>query len=181
MGYLDKIAQLDTWSREAVIKESVRTVFLQPIPDELAFLSGGFVDMGFARLGLTERQQWEICLCMCLDVGVRVPGTPYRMIRTHGMFTAIELAQGLEKADLPANWKQSVLVRREGWSWIGKLWLDWAAEFIDMSQFDDAGDGFIPKIGMTNPFYDPRKSREPARRKTGAKKELLLQRIALRR
>lgn len=77
------------------------------LPDELKFLEGSLVDLGFSRLNLPEAEIERIVLAFCGE-GVAVPGTPYKLRHSvMSLFTFVEPASGHE-VRLPADWRQLV-------------------------------------------------------------------------
>lgn len=137
--------RFDEWTREQLINEMPHTHFVGPLPRELEFLQG-LVDLGFENLGLPDEAFREIMMAFG-GKGVRVPGTTYRLRHARPMQSAVEPADGTEPV-LPKDWKQAVFVMdaNDKFTWIGKRVRPDQIGKVDMSQYQDAGEGFVPKV-----------------------------------
>jgi hypothetical protein len=79
------------------------------LPDELKFLEGPLVDLGFGKLNLPQAGIDRILLAFCGE-GVAVPGTRYKLRHSvMSLFTLVEPASGHEVM-LPADWRQKDLL-----------------------------------------------------------------------
>lgn len=135
--------QFDGEILEALIREQPRTGFHFDVPPDLAFLKGGFVDLGFQYLGLPKDEEWALFLAFS-DGGVAVPGTHWRLRNYSPLFSVVELADGTEAATLPWHWKEGVLIdgRERKWAWIGKRVLNrWS---FDLSGYRNVGEAWVP-------------------------------------
>ena len=134
----------DSLMRESVVtlvrvkdpsKEPPSAPVSEHLPDELEFLQGSLVDLGFGKLNLAQAEIERIFLAFCGE-GVAVPGTPHKLRHSvMSLFTFVEPATGHE-AMLPANWRE--VVRSQ--SWIGKKVV---APNLDLSLYRDVGDGYL--------------------------------------
>lgn len=134
--------------RGACINEAMITHFVAPIPDELTFLGGGLADLGFDNLDLPPQEQNRLLLAF-VGRGVRVPETAYRL-RNWGIRSFVEAADGSEEAVLPDDWKQGLVMptrKHDGYLWIGKRVPKNCIGNADLSDYADAGDGWVPRSG----------------------------------
>ena len=99
----------DGWTRTTLVAEAQRTRFFGDLPPGFEFLSGGFVDLGFEHLGLAAGELEAVRLAF-VGIGVRVPGTDYRLRNVRPFRTLVEPASGDEPAVLPDRWRQYVVV-----------------------------------------------------------------------
>lgn len=53
--WLERIESLNEENHQLLLREAPRTGFRPPVPEELTFLAGRFVDLGFENLGLGQR------------------------------------------------------------------------------------------------------------------------------
>lgn len=144
----ETLKDLPPWCRGECINEAMLTHFVAPIPAELAFLNGGLADLAFDNLDLASQEQNKMLLAF-VGRGVKVPGTAYRL-RSWGIRSFVEAADGTEEATLPENWKQALLVptrNHDGFTWIGKRVPKNQIGNVDFGQYDDAGDGWVQKAG----------------------------------
>ena len=99
----------DDYTRTVLIIEAQRTRFPGDLPAGFAFLSGGFVDLGFEKLGLAAADLDAVRLAF-VGVGVRVPGTEYWLRNVRSLRSLVEPASGDESVALPDGWRQCVVV-----------------------------------------------------------------------
>ena len=99
----------DGWTRATLITEAQRTRFPGDLPAGFEFLGGGFVDLGFDNLGLAPPELDAVRRAF-VGIGVRVPGTDYRMRNVRPGRSLVEPASGDEPVVLPDNWRQCVVV-----------------------------------------------------------------------
>jgi hypothetical protein len=154
--YRDTLQHLDPWSRGVCINEAMLTHFVAPVPEELAFLSGGLADLGFDNLDLPPQEQNKILLAF-VGRGVRVPGTPYRL-RNWGITSLIEAADGGEKATLPDGWRQALLVPtrdHDGFTWVGRRVPRNQIGDVGFRRYEAVADGWVPKGQGASPSPSP--------------------------
>src|SRR5437868_6614399 len=107
--WLESVERLQPGFREAMLCEAAaHTSFPAPLPSELAFLAGRFVDLGFENLGLGT-QKYNDFLRAFSGTGVAVPRTRWRL-RFAYPYAVVEPVDGSEQATLPDWWKEAVLV-----------------------------------------------------------------------
>jgi hypothetical protein len=87
---------------------AAHTSFPAPLPPELSFLSGRFVDMGFENLGLGP-QKFNDLLRAFSGNGVAVPNTKWRL-RFAYPYAVAEPADRTEQETLSPWWREAVLV-----------------------------------------------------------------------
>ena len=111
MTWLDAIDSngFDDHTRVTLIIEAQRTKFPDELPAGFGFLGGGFVDLHFESLGLAAADLDAVRLAF-VGVGVRVPGTIFRLRHVRPFRTLVEPASGDESAELPDGWRQCVVV-----------------------------------------------------------------------
>lgn len=134
------------WTREMLVREAQRTHFVGSLPAGFEFLRGAIVDVGFERLGMADQELRELRLAF-VGAGVVVPGTPYRLRCVRPARSVVEPADGTEGGTLPAHWRQGVVVlgHHERYTWIGKLVPTDRRGGLDLSVYEDAGDGWVLK------------------------------------
>ena len=98
----------DDYTRTLLIIEAQRTRFPGDLPAGFGFLGGGFVDLHFEKLGLAAADLDAVRLAF-VGVGVRVPGTDYRLRHVRPFRSLVEPASGEELATLPDGWRGVVL------------------------------------------------------------------------
>ena len=92
-----------------LIAEAQRTRFPGDLPAGFEFLRGGFVDLGFETLGLAAAELDAVRLAL-VGIGLRVPGTEYRLRNVRPFRSLVEQASGDESVELPDGWRQCVVV-----------------------------------------------------------------------
>ena len=90
----------DGWTRTMLVAEAQRTRFPGDLPAGFAFLSGGFVDLGFENLGLAAAELKAVRLAF-VGIGVRVPVTNYRLRNVGPGRSVVEPASGDEPVHFP--------------------------------------------------------------------------------
>ena len=99
----------DGWTRTTLIIEAQRTRFPGDLPPRFEFLRGGFVDLGFEKLGLAAAELDAVRLAF-VGIGVRVPASNYRLRNVSPGNSVVEPASGDEPVALPDGWRQCVVV-----------------------------------------------------------------------
>ena len=99
----------DGGTRRMLVAEAQRTLFPRHLPAGFEFLGGGFVDLGFDRLGL-EAADLDAVRLAFVGVGVTVPGTPWRLRFARPVQSVVEPADGREAVTLPGHWREGVVV-----------------------------------------------------------------------
>lgn len=144
--HLENIKHLSPMIQEAIIKEAPHTRMVGPIPAEFKFLDEptGYVDLGFENLPIDDDEKPIIGKAF-LGIGVQIPGTQYKLRHVRSFTTVIEPVVGGEPV-LPTSWKRVVYVvlPRDKFSWIGKDVRPDQIGSVDLSQYQDMGDGYIP-------------------------------------
>ena len=92
-----------------LVAEAQRTRFPGDLPAGFEFLRGGFVDLGFGTLGLAAAELDAVRLAL-VGIGLRVPGTEYRLRNVRPFRSLVEPASGDESVELPDGWRQCVVV-----------------------------------------------------------------------
>ena len=92
-----------------LVAEAQRTRFPGDLPAGFEFLRGGFVDLGFETLGLAAAELYAVRLAL-VGIGLRVPGTEYRLRNVRPFRSLVEPASGDESVELPDGWRQCVVV-----------------------------------------------------------------------
>jgi hypothetical protein len=118
--WLESVERLEADLHESMLMEAVHTPFQTPLPQELSFLAGRFVDLGFENLGLGPTK-FNDFLRAFSGTGVAVPNTNWRL-RFAYPFAVAEPADGSEQETLPDWWKEAVLVTDDQFllTWVGK-------------------------------------------------------------
>ena len=144
--YTESIAHFSQPIQDWLIREAPHDRLIKStIPDELAFLRGEYVDLGFENIGISQDQAMLHGFSIN---GLRIPGSRYRLRHgTHPDGTRVELATGSEFGCLPDNWKQGVLVigKDDIFTWIGKLVRKDQIGDIDFSLYETTDDGWLLK------------------------------------
>lgn len=135
-------------ARRLVLTEAPHTSFSRKtLPPELAFLGGSMVDLGFEDLGLDETTFEQINLHFA-SVGVRVPGTNYKLRWQGGIRSTVEplTAEDADLPVLPEYWEEAVLVLGEGDNllWVGKRVREKRLEGFTYDGFVDFGPAWVP-------------------------------------
>jgi len=78
-------------------------------PAEFEFLDSGFVDLGFEHLGLAAAELEAVRLAF-VGIGVRVPGTTYRLRNLSPGRAVVEPVADDETIGLTDGWRQAMLV-----------------------------------------------------------------------
>jgi hypothetical protein len=110
MTWLDAIDSngFDEWTRMMLIIEAQRTRFPGDLPAGFEFLRGSFLDLSFENLGLAAADLEAVRLAF-VGVGVRVPGTDYRLRNVRPFRSLVEPASGDESVALPDGWRGVVV------------------------------------------------------------------------
>jgi hypothetical protein len=143
--WLDSVERLQGgFRRPMLIEAAAHTSFQAPLPSELSFLSGRFVDLGFENLGLGP-QKFNDFLRAFSGMGVAVPNTNWRL-RFAYPYAVVEPTDGTEQETLPDWWKEAVLVTDNQFvpTWIGKrVRPDQTADF-NLQGYRDVGEALVP-------------------------------------
>lgn len=142
--WLESVEGLDPGVRRPILMEAAaHTSFRPPLPPELAFLAGRFVDLGFENLGLGP-QKFNDLLRAFSGAGVAVPNSTWRL-RFVYPYAVVERADGSEPESLPDHWKQAVLVTDDQFlpTWVGKRVRPDQTVGFDLRGYRDAGDGLV--------------------------------------
>ena len=153
----------DEWTRMTLIIEAQRTKFPGDLPAGFEFLGGGFVDLGFENLGLAAADLDAVRLAF-VGVGVRVPGTSFRLRNVRPFRTLVEPADGGGAATLPGHWREGVLAfGRDGTHcWAGSLVPPDRLSATGPRESHGPGDGRVPEGGgFAPPRPPPRRSTCP--------------------
>ena len=94
----------DDWTRTLIINEAQRTKFRGDLPPGFECLRALFLDLGFENLGLAAAELDAVRLAF-VGIGVRVPGTDYRMRNIRPFNSVVEPVTGSETATLPDGWR----------------------------------------------------------------------------
>jgi hypothetical protein len=143
--WLDSLEKLEEGYRESLLLEAAaHTSFLAPLPSELSFLVGRFVDLGFENLGLGP-QKFNDFLRAFSGTGVAVPHTKWRLRFTYP-YAVVEPADGSEQETLPAWWKEAVLVTDDHFipTWVGKRVRPDQTPGFNLQSYRDVGEALAP-------------------------------------
>lgn len=143
--WLDSVDRLEPgYRRPMLVEAAAHTSFQAPLPPELAFLSGRFVDLGFEKLGLGP-QKFNDFLRAFSGAGIAVPKTNWRL-RFAYPFAVAEPADGSEQETLPAWWKEGVLVTNDQFqpTWVGKRVRPDQTAGFNLRGYRDVGEGLVP-------------------------------------
>ena len=99
--------RFDLWTRTTLITEAQRTRFPGDLPAWFEFLGGGFVDLGFEKIGLSAAELDAVRQAFVND-GVSVPGTGFRLRHIRPGCSVVELKDGREAAALPIHWRRGI-------------------------------------------------------------------------
>jgi hypothetical protein len=142
--WLEYVERLEAGFRQSMLAEAAaHTSFQAPVPPELSFLAGRFVDLGFENLGLGPKKFNDLLRAFS-GTGIAVPNTNWRL-RFAYPFAVVEPADGSELETLPDWWKEAVLVTDDQFlpTWVGKrVGPDQTAGF-DLKGYRDAGEGLV--------------------------------------
>ena len=107
-----------------VLTEAPHTSFKNnAIPDDLKFLSGSMVDLGFEDLKLTD-DDFKAVQMAFVSTGVAIPGTKFKLIWKGGPRSAVEpIGVDEQIIALPHYWKEAVLVLgpNDELTWVGSM------------------------------------------------------------
>ncbi|HZU38699.1 MAG TPA: hypothetical protein VFA18_22420 [Gemmataceae bacterium] len=143
--WLDSVERLEPGFRDSMLVEAAaHTSFQPPLPSELSFLTGRFVDMGFENLGLGP-QKFNDLLRAFSGTGVAVPHTSWRLRFTYP-YAVVEPAVGSEQQTLPDWWKEAVLVTDDQFkpTWVGKRVRPDQTAGFNLQGYRDVGEGMVP-------------------------------------
>ena len=133
----------DKWMTEVLIVDAQRTHFAGDFPSGFAFLEGGFVDLGFGLLGLTD-ERLDAVRRAFVGRGVAVVGTDFRIRNLGPGRSVVVPADGTELATLPGHWRRGVLVvKGDKYSWVGKASPAASLPGFVLGEYRDAGDGWV--------------------------------------
>jgi hypothetical protein len=143
--WLDSVERLDVGYRQSLLCEAAaHTSFQVPLPSELSFLAGRFVDLGFENLGLGP-QKYNDFLRAFSGTGVAVPNSTWRL-RFAYPYAVVEPADGSEQETLPDWWTEAVLVTDEHFipTWVGKRVRPDQTAGFNLQGYRDVGEALIP-------------------------------------
>jgi hypothetical protein len=143
--WLDSVERLEVGFRKALLVEAAaHTSFQAPLPAELSFLAGRFVDMGFENLGLWT-QKFNDILRAFSGTGVAEPKGNWRL-RFAYPFAVVEPADGNEQETLPDWWKKAVLVTDDQFvpPWVGKRVRSDQTAGFNLQGYRDVGEALVP-------------------------------------
>jgi hypothetical protein len=143
--WLDAVERLDAGVRRPMLIEAAaHASFQAPLPAELAFLTGRFVDLGFENLGLGP-QKFNDFLRAFSGAGLAVPNTKWRL-RFAYPYAVVEPTDGTEPETLPAWWKEAVLVTDDRFvpTWVGKRVRPDQTAGFNLQGYRDAGEALVP-------------------------------------
>jgi len=143
--WLESVEQFEPGYRKPMLVEAAaHTSFQAPLPAELSFLSGRFVDMGFENLGLGP-QKFNDLLSAFSATGVDVPNTSWRL-RFAYPYAVVEPADGTEQETLPGWWKEAVLVNDNQFvrTWVGKRVRSDQTAGFKLQGYRDLGEALVP-------------------------------------
>jgi hypothetical protein len=143
--WLEAIEKLDPEIHQDMLKDTQRTIFRGDLPEDLNFLDGRWVDLGFENLGLESQRLIAILRAFCSS-GAAAYGTHWRL-RFLYPFAVIELADGSEAETLPANWKEGVIVWGDDDppTWIGERARQRSFSLFDLDGYVQIGKGWVRK------------------------------------
>ncbi|MCI0681215.1 MAG: hypothetical protein L0Y71_03850 [Gemmataceae bacterium] len=142
--WLEAIEKLGSGFHESMLAEAAaHTSFPAPLPPELSFLAGRFVDLGFENLGLGPKK-FNDFLRAFSGSGVRVPNTSWRLRFAYPHAVA-EPADGSEQEILPDWWREAVLVTDDQFipTWVGKRVRPDQTAGFNLQGYRDAGEGLV--------------------------------------
>jgi hypothetical protein len=143
--WLESVERLEPGFRQSMLAEAAaHTSFQAPLPPELSFLAGRFVDLGFENLGLGP-QRFNDFLRAFSATGVAVPNTNWRLRFAYPQ-AVVEPADGSEQETLPDWWREAVLVTDDQFvpTYVGKrVRADQTAGF-NLQGYRDVGEGLVP-------------------------------------
>jgi len=99
----------DEWTRTTLVIEAQRTRFPGDLPAGFEFLRGPFVDLCFEHLGLAAAELEAVRLAF-VGIGVRVPGSDYRLRNVRPFRSLVEPASGDETVSLSDGWQHGIVV-----------------------------------------------------------------------
>jgi len=143
--WLDSVERLDVGYRASMLCEAAaHTSFQVPLPPELSFLAGRFVDLGFENLGMGP-QKYNDFLRAFSGTGVAVPNSTWRL-RFAYPYAVVEPADGSERETLPDRWKEAVLVTDDHFipTWIGKRVRPDQTAGFNLHGYRDLGEALVP-------------------------------------
>jgi hypothetical protein len=144
-SWLASVESLEPGFRQPMLIEAAaHTSFQAPVPAELSFLTGRFVDLGFENLGLGP-QKFNDFLRAFSGTGVAVPQSKWRL-RFAYPFAVVEPADGSEQETLPNWWREAVLVTDDQFlpTWVGKRVRPDQTAGFDLQGYRDVGEGVVP-------------------------------------
>jgi hypothetical protein len=143
--WLESVEKLEAGLHEPMLMEAAaHTSFQAPLPPELSFLLGRFVDLGFENLGLGP-QKFNDFLRAFSGTGVSVPHTKWRL-RFAYPYAVVEAVDGSETETLPGWWKEAVLVTDNQFvpTWVGKRVRPDQTAGFNLQGYRDVGEGLVP-------------------------------------
>jgi hypothetical protein len=143
--WLESVERLEAGFHHSMLLEAAaHTSFQAPLPPELSFLAGRFVDLGFENLGLGP-QRFNDFLRAFSGTGLVVPHTNWRLRFTYP-YAVVEPVDGSEQETLPAWWKEGVLVTDDQFrpTWVGKRVRPDQTSGFNLQGYRDVGEALVP-------------------------------------
>ena len=141
--WLESVDRLEPGFRQPMLVEAAaHTSFRAPLPPELSFLAGRFVDLGFENLG---PQRFNDFLRAFSGTGIAVPHTSWRLRFAYPQ-ALVEPADGGEQETLPDWWREAVLVTDDQFvpTWAGKRVRPDQTAGFNLQGYRDVGEGLVP-------------------------------------
>jgi hypothetical protein len=143
--WLESVERLEAGFHDSMLVEAAaHTSFRAPLPPELSFLTGRFVDLGFENLGMGPGK-FNDFLRAFSGTGLAVPHTNWRLRFTYP-YAVVEPADGSEPETLPDWWKEAVLVTDDQFTptWVGKRVRPDQTAGVNLQGYRDVGEGLVP-------------------------------------
>lgn len=141
--YLESLSHFDEETQGWLMKEAPHSAagLRSTVDPKFEFMVGRGVDFGFENLGLNKKELQSLTRAFA-TTGVGVPGTSYRLRYAVNPEGAV-IEHGESDVVLPDNWMQGMYVlEKNTFVWIGKRVRPDQVGEVDMSLYDDEGDGF---------------------------------------
>ena len=143
--WLEAIEKLENGlQRPLLVEAASHTSFQPPLPTELAFLAGRFVDLGFENLGFGVQKCNDFPRAFS-GTGVAVPHTKWRLRFTYP-YAVAEPVDGSDQDTLPGWWKEAFLVTDDQFvpTWVGKRVRPDQTAGFNLQGYRDVGEGLVP-------------------------------------
>jgi hypothetical protein len=143
--WLESVEKLETgFHKPLLVEAAAHTSFLPPLPTQLSFLAGRFVDLGFENLGLGP-QKCNDLLRAFSGTGVAVSPMNWGLRFAHP-YAVVEPTDGSEKEILPDWWREAVLVTDDQFvpTWVGKRVRPDQTVGFNLQGYRDVGEALVP-------------------------------------